>query len=317
MHGQDGRPQPGRPQRLVATEVDGQGGGRIPGPAAERLEAGEKDSAGGHGGISGSTAQPGYPPGRLSFSRYSGNAGGKKSFSIGNSGPMLSDGEKVNSDMRPNSQPPRLLAAALVLLSAPALGAADLPAVQRAVDLSPERLAAFQRTLSEFGSELTLEHARSAGLDLQFRETYMAPIAPLPELGDDSLPAGVWGHALPVGITGRDLVFEEQFLMQGREEDFESAAKRWTSRAVKGSDAAQAERGSRFAPKFGWNDGPVVGFRKGPISASHSPDGWAVRYSRALPRHPGWVARVSAGMDDGHERIAFTIGRSLARSTSR
>lgn len=210
----------------------------------------------------------------------------------------------------------RLAPIIIALLLAPTASAAELASVaQRALDLSPERVAAFKQTLREFGTHLTLEGAQAQGLDLQLSDAYQAVHHLESEIG--TLPAGDWGTALPVGLTGRDLVFEETFLMEGREDDFEDAAKRWLSRSIKGSDAARAERGSRFAPKFGWSDGPVVGIRRGPFSVNVEEDGWNLRWSHRLARHPGWVARVSAGMEDDEPRIAFKIGRSLVKASHR
>jgi hypothetical protein len=203
--------------------------------------------------------------------------------------------------------------AALAFASAaPSSPAADL--AERVLDLSPERVAAFKKTLAEFGARRTLDHASAEGLDLAFQDVYDAPFI----LDDGSTPDNPrWEEGLPLGVTGRDLVAEEQFLIEGREDDVQDAARKWLSRRVKGSDAARSSRGSRLAPKFAWDDGPVVGVRKGPVSATVSEDGWQLRWSRSLPQRPGWVARVSAGVEDGEERVAFSIGRSLLRAAER
>ena len=202
------------------------------------------------------------------------------------------------------------LVLALVSASTPSL-AADF-GVSRVLDLSPERIASFKRTMREFGAHLTVEEAQAAGLDLTFEDVYDSPF--VDPLAGGMEEAGA-PHAASLAVAGRDLVFEEQFLIAGREGDFEDAAKKWLSRRVKGSDAARSERGSGFAPKFGWSDGPVIGVRKGALSATLGEWGWQVRWSHSLENHPGWVARVSAGVDDGEERIAFTIGRSLLRAS--
>ena len=120
---------------------------------------------------------------------------------------------------------------------------------------------------------------------------------------------------MPLSVWGRDVMHDEAFLIQGREDDFEDAARSWLVRKVKGSDSAAASRGDRFAPKFAWNDGPIVGFRRGPISAMIGEHEWTVRLSRPVKSLPGWVARVSFGEERGDQRVEFKIGRSLSRAT--
>src|SRR5688572_7470581 len=130
----------------------------------------------------------------------------------------------------------RSLLALALLPAAPALSADLTNVASRVLDLSPERLASFKQTLREFGGQLTAEEAQAAGLDLTFEDVYDSPfVDPLAPGSDDaSIP-----HEASLAVAGRDLVFEEQFLLEGREDDFEDAAKKWLSRRVKGSDAAR------------------------------------------------------------------------------
>lgn len=190
---------------------------------------------------------------------------------------------------------------------------ADLGSVgERLLDLSPARIHAFQRTMRDFGGLLAAEEAAAAGLRLESR--YDAP----PILQRDGAGSDLADElVIPVGAWGSDPIADEQFLIAGREDDFEDAATSWLARRVKGSDAAAAARGNRLAPRFAWDDGPIVGVRKGPISASIGEDQWQVRFVHRISRWPGWAARVTVGHEDGDDRIAFTIGRSLRAATQR
>jgi hypothetical protein len=188
--------------------------------------------------------------------------------------------------------------------------ARQLTAVQRLTDLTPERVAAFRRTLAEMGATPLVPPP-----SLHFQVQYEAPsfrLSPAPAqrlfADDDTL-------VVPPGIAGRDAWFEEQYVIAGREDDFEDAAEKWVTRKVKGSDGAAAHRGHRMAPKFGWDGGPLAGFRRGPISVMGGEDQWSVRFTHKMKR-PGWVARVGGGVEDGEERVAFTIGRSLFHATT-
>lgn len=202
-----------------------------------------------------------------------------------------------------------LLLLAFACLAVPASAGELAAAAGRALDLTPERLAAFRTTLREFGAHLTVEEAQASGLDMRFEDVYESPFL---DRSDDWLTEDVG----PLGPITRDVVAEERFLIEERQDDFEDAAKKWLSRRLKGSDAGP-DHGSRVSPKLGWNGGPVLGVRKGPLSASVGEFGWHVRFTKKLASHPGWVARVTAGVDDGEEKIAFTIGRSLLRSTEK
>ncbi len=203
----------------------------------------------------------------------------------------------------------------LVMIAALALGA-PLPALavgstaERILDLSPERLAAFKQAMRDIGGILTAEEAASEGLFLQSSYgdggllEYEPPAreAPMDEI------------IVPPSVMGRDLWHDEAFLMQGREDDFEDAARKWLVRRVKGSDAAAASRGGAFGAKFAWNDGPLLGFRQGPISALVGEHSWSVRVSRPIRSLPGWVARLSVGAKDGDTVVEFKVGRSLFRA---
>jgi hypothetical protein len=204
-----------------------------------------------------------------------------------------------------------ILCCALLGFGSPAMAGETF--AERVLDLTPERLAAFKSALREFGANLNVEEARDSGIDFTFEESYLAPL-PF-ETQAPSNPA--YEEWLPVGVSGRDPVTEEEFLLQGREDDFEDAARTWMTRKIKGSDIAHVSHPGRLEPKYAWNGGPVVGVRKGPLSAMVGSDLWEVRFTHRLRTHPGWSARVSAGVDDGEQKIAFSIGRSLLRSTER
>lgn len=179
-----------------------------------------------------------------------------------------------------------------------------LTAAERLTGLSPQRVAAFRKAMADLGG------SERASPSLHFLAEYETP---RPRLGSESVPALLADDdSMPMspGLVGRDLWAEEEFLIEGREDDFQDASTKWLARRVKGSDAAATRRAGRFAPKFAWDDGPLAGFRRGSFSVMAGEDQWSLRWSRRMAR-PGWVARVSCGSEDGEERIAFTIGRSL------
>ena len=188
--------------------------------------------------------------------------------------------------------------------------ASHLTAFQRLTDLTPERVAAFRRTLIEMGG------LQSDGMpSLSFQAQYVAPSYRLerePALrlfaDDDTL-------IVPPGLAGRDAWADEEFVIAGREDDFEDAAEKWVTRKVKGSDGAAARRGPHVASKFGWDGGPLAGFRRGPVSFMAGEDQWSLRWTHKMDR-PGWVARVGCGVEDGEEKVAFSIGRSLFHATT-
>jgi hypothetical protein len=203
----------------------------------------------------------------------------------------------------------RLLLLASLLAAAPARAAQPDGALRRLLDLSPERIAAFQGALRDFGADLMADDQDGLWMESSYEVPPDLTVATAIPDGD---PVRV-----PIGVQGRDLVADEQFLIAGREEDFEDAARWWVERKIKGSDAAAGARGSSLAPRYGWNGGPVVGFRKGPVTVSVGADLWKVRWSRRWSRLPDWSTNVSAGENDGEAKVAFTIGRSLYKATTR
>lgn len=182
-------------------------------------------------------------------------------------------------------------------------GASTMPG-ERLTSVTEERVLAFRRAMAE------LSGVDLGASTLHFRADY-ATGAPrlVPETRTSRFPEDDTIIMSP-GMVGRDLWAEEMFLLEGREDDFYDASRKWMSRKIKGSDAASLRRGGRISPKFAWDDGPLAGFRRGPISVMAGEDQWSLRWSRKMAR-PGWVARIGCGVEDGEERIAFSIGRSL------
>jgi hypothetical protein len=183
--------------------------------------------------------------------------------------------------------------------------ASEVGAAARAfLDLSPDRVAAFNQALRDFtGAEWT-----TAAYGLSFEASYQTPVAGRSKLESD---LGVGEVTVP---TGRDVTFEEAFLVGDREVDYERAARRWVSDQFRGGDGGGGGFG-RWHALGDWQGGPVVGFRRGIVSASVGEDGyWRVRISHAMANHPGWAWRAWAGEKDGEQVAGFTIGRSLYAS---
>ena len=182
---------------------------------------------------------------------------------------------------------------------------------RRLLDLSPERVAAFKQALRTFGG------SEASGLgDFYFQARYEPEMQGRPARLPAMLRADAEGaDALRVPY-GRDLSFEQSFIIAGREDDYLDAAKKWAGRTLKGSDAASTARDGGTRMNYAWNDGPIVGVGRGPMSARVGWDGdWRVRYSRPLRSHPGWVLRASVGQKDGEDVAQFSVGRSLFAST--
>lgn len=203
------------------------------------------------------------------------------------------------------------LFAALVLLAAGSASAAQPPApLQRILDLTPERLAAFKSALRDFGDYMLVDDPDGLWLESSYRTEADAPErrASFDDAAEDV--------RVPVGVQGRDLVAEEQFLIAGREDDFEDAARWWVERQLKGESGLAGSGGGsrRLQPRYGWNGGPEIGFRLGRVTTMARQDGWKVRWSHGWASRPGWSTRVSCGVNDGDERVALTVGRSLFRS---
>jgi hypothetical protein len=206
---------------------------------------------------------------------------------------------------------PRVLIVGLALLCPGAARSSDLGQATRALlDLSPERIAAFNKALQDFAGGW-----EARGPELYFSARYAsAPDGPPSCLVDS--PDGIGEVRVPYG---RDVAFLEGFFIAGREEDYEHAARRWAGRTIKGSDAARdaADRGGRWQSRFDWNDGPVLGARRGGISGSVGWNSdWKLRFSRPIAGHPGWTWRTWIGERDGETIAGFTVGRSLFSSMS-
>ena len=198
----------------------------------------------------------------------------------------------------------------VALLGSGSARASDVGEAARALlDLSPERIAAFNQALHDFAGGWD-----AGGAELYFSARY-APSA-------DATPSCLQENEDGIGEVRvpyrRDLSYFEDFFIAGREDDYEHAARRWVGRTLKGSDAARdaADRAGRWQSRFDWNDGPVAGARRGPIYLTAGWNGdWKVRYSRPIAGRPGWTWRTWIGERDGETIAGFTIGRSLFAST--
>lgn len=202
----------------------------------------------------------------------------------------------------------RLCSAAAFLSGAwPAAGAGPRAVPQAENAPSPDRIAAFNRTLREVGDQVPPDD------DLRFEARYIAPpFLPAPRARDETRDVVV-----PLGGASSDPVRDERFLLQGREKDFEDAAEKWAVRSLTPKSATGTGHRRLFAPKLSWHGGPVAGFRGGPVTVTAGEDRWGVRFSRSLRHRPGWQVRVSVGQEDGENHVAFSLGRSLLRSFSR
>lgn len=209
---------------------------------------------------------------------------------------------------------PAALAAAFILLLPAAPGAsADLAGFIAIPDLPElaDRARAFRRALGEITVDpvpppsLTTASARDV-LNLQssfrFTDALLAP----------SLDE-------PPGLPGRrDLVFEEQWLLAGREDDHQRAARHWLGRRLKGSDRRARSGGSAVRTQFAWDHGPLVGLGGGPFSVRAGASQWRLQWSKRWSRSQGaWRSRVWVGEDEGEFEARFLIGRSLLDSYGR
>ena len=100
----------------------------------------------------------------------------------------------------------------------------------------------------------------------------------------------------PPGLPGRrDLVFEEQWLLAGREDEHERAARHWLGRRLKGSDRRAGGGGSIVKAHFAWDHGPLVGAGTGPFSVRAGESQWRLQWSKRWSRSGGpWRSRVWA-----------------------
>jgi hypothetical protein len=121
------------------------------------------------------------------------------------------------------------------------------------------------------------------------------------------------------GLPGRrDLVFEEQWLLAGREDDHERAARHWLGRRLKGSDLRSRSGPSPLKVKFAWDHGPLAGIGHGPYSVRAGASQWRLQWSKRWARSNGpWRSRVWIGEDDGDFQAQFMIGRTLLDSYGR
>ena len=183
------------------------------------------------------------------------------------------------------------------------------PAGARLLDLTPERVAAFRQALHEFATPA--RHAPTfvaSELSLASRYTVPPPLLNGPLLG--GLP--------PLPVTpGRDVVFEESVFLTGREDHVRRAARSWLERSVKGSSSHRSTTDSPWGLRAAWNHGPLLGVRRGLVSAQAGPSSWRVSLRRPLPaggRSP-WSLGASVGAEDGHLMASVVMGRSLRRAS--
>ena len=111
----------------------------------------------------------------------------------------------------------------------------------------------------------------------------------------------------------RDLVFEEQWLLAGREEEHEHAARHWLGRKLKGSDLRRSRRSaSPWGSRLAWDHGPLLGVGRGPMSLRVGESQWRLQWAKRWSRSGSpWRARASVGEEDGDFRAEFLIGRTL------
>ena len=204
-----------------------------------------------------------------------------------------------------------LPAFALLLLLAPGsvLAAEPGEAVRRFLGVSPEQVAAFKHALHEFAHGVDAPSG-----DLYFQARY--DLASSNSVA--TAPAALRTSAAELedlrAPMGRDLNFEQDFLIAGREDDYEDAARRWAAITLKGSGTPGGASPAHMT--YAWNEGPLLGVTRGHISARAGVNGdWRIRYAVPIRSHPGWVARAWVGSNDGEEVAQFSIGRSLFAST--
>jgi hypothetical protein len=192
-------------------------------------------------------------------------------------------------------------AAAVLALALADEARADGQAFPEVLGITPERVAAFREALRDSFTPAEGERL-DAQLDLELVSLYDAP------------PRGTSALLLPEPPTpwGRDLVHDESFLIAGREEDHEEAARDWLARELKGSTRASMGRSPRVSPRLAWNDGPLFGVRHRGLSARVGPGQWRLKVTRRMPG--AWRASFYVGERDDETRVGFVIGRSLLRS---
>ena len=172
------------------------------------------------------------------------------------------------------------------------------------------RLAMRATCVRQALSEMVDDREWMEQTDLFLRESHVTPPPGARAANED------WEDVrVPVGVQGQDLVFQEQFVLAGREDDFEDAAEKWVQRKVKGSDAAAAARGRHaLSPRYAWDGGPLIGLNRGPFTVMGGEDQLWAKWTQRLSR-PGWYARVAVGTEDGDDRVAFSLGRSLLHAS--
>lgn len=209
---------------------------------------------------------------------------------------------------RPVTTALSVLAAVLVLgtiLSPSAARADTSAAVRELVGLTPERVERFRLAMRDyFGGRATPEEIA----ELAFESRFTAPPSELD-----------MGGEVVLGLDGRDLVYEEDFVLAGREDEFVRAAKASVRRRLGSSRPSGGSGRSAVRARAGWSHGPWIGVRAGHATARIGTDGWRLAVSRAFTTRSGapWHARGWVAREDGDTRVAFTVGRSLLTSRHR
>ncbi len=174
------------------------------------------------------------------------------------------------------------------------------------------RLAMRAMGVREALAEMMDDRSWEKNTELFFQESHVTPPPAARVTNED------WEDIrVPVGVQGQDLVFQEQFVMAGREDDFEDAAEKWVQRKLKGSDAAAAAHGhNALSPRVAWDHGPLIGVNRGRFTVMGGEDQLHAKWTQRLSR-PGWYARISAGTEEGDETVAFSLGRSMLHASRR
>lgn len=191
-------------------------------------------------------------------------------------------------------------------LGVPAASAQSPGPVRVLLDLTPERIEAFRTAWREF-SGLELDRIDAS---MEFESEFFAT----PEL----LEHPDLRSALP---QSRDYAADEEFMIAGREDEYEDAARDWVERRLKGSATTERRRTpGTVRARLAWDHGPLVGAAKGPLGFQVGEDRWRLRLSKPIRMSSGqtWMLRGFLGEEHGEGwQCGITIGRNLLASRAR
>lgn len=201
---------------------------------------------------------------------------------------------------------PRVLPALLLLFAAlPAARPAEAgPPGRLSIPALPdltERVRAFREALDELTRDADVSASGpAASMRMESRWRF----------SDELLRASL---DEPPGIPHlRDLAFEEQWLLVGREDAHERAARHWIGRKLKGSDRRARSDGARWRTRLAWDHGALVGVGRGPVSVRFGESQWRLQWAQRWTRSGSpWRARAVVGEEDGEFRAEFLLGRTL------